>query len=558
MEPPSDRDIERLRAIARRVGELAHGRPEVVERLQRSWTDYVALHLAHMKEREEKALAQRRFAIQILKQGFLQEQPRKEYEPRWDREIFRVRVPVSLGREAKTAKTPEARAKLDAKVAKAILKYIRDEDEIVGCTDPLRRAELFERRETATPEGKYEQRTLTVGFRPRPEFEVGPHPLTCKWSEFQELPMETRITVALATLVELHDALSATPLLNPTRGTFVEGDPESLKFIVEMALRENLSSTQERGDPAAPPRPDPSRLSVERAEAFLGLLEMTAQEMDVNDDHDGRTSGQRGNVPRDNPTLVGSATAFGWLADNPPNLRAKEWEAHLRNWLRSVGNTTREQLGEIALPKAGFKRATLHDERPRVDDATLWLGLIASVFVDGVVPPSSPLDATPDALACFAFAIRDLRRLGPAPLLEVKAQTVIARFEGIGKYELSAPTLVLYTRRALRAMATREKKGRAGPQGAGGPDGNDVDLLANEMRSASWIGEVLKGVTAGRLRQMVNRDKLKKARKIDGKWHFNLQELADLMRDWRLGFTEAVEGGYRASGKKRRLPSKKS
>ncbi len=273
MDPPSDRDIERLREIARRVGELAKGRPEVVERLQQAWAEYVALHLAHMKEREEKALAQRKFAIGILEQGFLEEQPRKEYEPSWDWEIFRVRVPARLRIEANAAKTPTARAKVDKKVAKAILKYIEDEDQIVGCADLVKRAELFNRRQAATPDGEYEQRSFTVGFRPRPEFKMGPHPLFCSWRDFQEFPTETRATVALATLATLHDELSATPVLKPIPRTFSEGDADARAIIVQWAVRECLSATKERPDSPAPPRPDPSRLSVERAEAFLVLLE---------------------------------------------------------------------------------------------------------------------------------------------------------------------------------------------------------------------------------------------------------------------------------------------
>ncbi len=108
---------------------------------------------------------------------------------------------------------------------------------------------------------------------------MSPHPLYCNWREFQTLPLATRTTVALATLVVLHDELSATPILEPFPHDLPEEEAEAHQLIVAWAVWECLSSTSEAGESSAPPRPDPTRLSVERAEAFFVLLNSEMKSM---------------------------------------------------------------------------------------------------------------------------------------------------------------------------------------------------------------------------------------------------------------------------------------
>lgn len=145
---------------------------------------------------------------------------------------------------------------------------------------------MWDRMDAALPLGKYSIETIRVGFRPRPEFDIPPHPLFCKWEEFQELPLSARTTVALAVLAVLHDELSATPVLAPLP-PYTEDDPAAQReAIVAFAVRDCLSVTRSRQGSSEPPKPDPNRLSVERAEAFLAVLELETKAMSSVDPDD--------------------------------------------------------------------------------------------------------------------------------------------------------------------------------------------------------------------------------------------------------------------------------
>lgn len=275
MLPTPEQD--HLRATARRVGELIRTCPPLAARLQKAWNDYKALHLGHIEQTRLCAELQRQHAIEIMKQGFMEEQPRKEYEPSWDWESFYVRVPKHLLKARDAERDAAKRAPIIAELAAATLEYLEWHVRIKECPDKVSGKAMWDRMDAAMPDEEYVQETIRVGFRPRPAFEPGPHPLSCKWEEYQGLPLSTRVTVALAVLAILHDELSATPILAPLP-QYLENVPATqLDAVVAFAVKKCLSVTQSQNGDSEPPTPNPRRISVERAEAFMNLLQSEAE-----------------------------------------------------------------------------------------------------------------------------------------------------------------------------------------------------------------------------------------------------------------------------------------
>lgn len=280
MLDPVSSDSDALRKIARRVGEMIRTCPPLGARLQKSWEDYRNLHVQHVEERRECERRQREFAIDILKQGFLWQQPRKEYEPNWDYELFRVRLPSGLVRKWKAEKTPERQKPWNARIARATLRFVKVQDTLLASqSDPEKYRKLWEQVEAQMPLGKFEAITIQVGFRPRKSFEPGPHPLFCSWKQFQRLPVEVKQTVALATLAVLHDDLSPSPVLAPLPSTLGPDPVQGRETVVSWAVRECLRVTESDEGDSSPPQPNPRRLPIDRAKAYFAMLRAEARRL---------------------------------------------------------------------------------------------------------------------------------------------------------------------------------------------------------------------------------------------------------------------------------------
>lgn len=553
-----------LRKIARRVGELVREHPPLTARLQQAWDDYKVLHLGHIEQTRCGAEHQRQHAIEILKKGFLVEQPRKDDEPSWDWEAFYVRVPKQLLVRRDAERNAVKRAPIIAKLAAATLKYLDWDRRIKACPDKVSGKAMWDRMDAAMPIGKFVCENIRVGFRPRVELSPPPHPLFCKWEEFQTLPLPTRVTVALAVLAVLHDELSAIPVLAPLP-RYRDDDPEAqLEAIVSDAVRDCLSVTQPRQGRSEPPIPDPKRLSIERAEAYLSILEAETERLSKMSPNQPTSGSSQTAGARSASALPGPGGPFLFLADNPPSLDGPYWEAPLRNWLLTVAMEVREKMGLIEPSTDARVLAQVRLPLPPLDGARQWLGLIATVFIDGRVPQRDYAAA----LACFGSGVRDLKWDGPVRPIKVEGHAVHVSHQR-GEFVIDAPTLVSYTQNSLRRMAA--VSGEPAKSG-GGSNADSVDKTAkcdtpverdalritraeaaaavSQHRTASWISEVtLQDLLPGTLRQMARRGALKNQIKPGGDVLYDVLEVASVKPEFHAALTDALAEGYVAKGR---------